>query len=1299
MKRIPLLLPLLLLIMLPAAGVSAEDFAPREFAEVQRGFTQSGETVLPYAPDRIIIKLKKESMPGLRPMLNAGAEGEAASLGISSLDAIGKDAGATRVSRTHIEPADRIAAERLGTGRWFTVHLEGPGDIPELVERYAADPNVEYAKPDWRAFPAVAPGDPLYPDHWGHNNTAQLPSYDWNTHTHTGPLVGTVGFDANAEAAWDAAQGYGSSSVVIAILDSGVDIDHPDLNLVAGYDFGDNDSNPDDNSGAAGHGTCCAGVAASVADNNRGAAGAAPGCVIMPCKIADSGGSMYFSYIENALYWAADNGADVISMSIGAYISSDPATDAAIEYAYNHGCVILAATSNDNDNVLSYPANHANVIGVGAASPCGDRKRSSSSRFEVNSGVSTDPNGYTCDGERWWGSNWGTNTPDAAGAVDVIAPTILPTTDIGGSGGYQSGDYEPFFNGTSCATPYAAGVCGLIKSANPAWTPAQVRDQLVNTATDVVNVESVTGWDMYSGYGMVDAAAAVGGGGPVAPVAAFTGTPTSGYEPLTVNFTDQSSGSPTSWSWDFGDGGTSTAQNPSYTYNTAGTYTVTLTVTNTAGSDDEIKSNYITVTTPPPPVAQFSGTPTSGYEPLTVNFTDESTNNPTSWSWDFGDGSGTSTAQNPSYTYNTAGTYTVTLTAYNAYGSDVEQKVDFITVTTPPPPVAQFSGSPTSGTVPLTVSFTDQSTNNPTSWSWDFGDGGTSTAQNPAYTYNATGTYTVTLTAYNAYGSDVEQKVDYITVSEQGVSEKSYATLETPVTGTVSGDYTATLASDDVRESITEVLYTGHPRKTYSYLEHRWTFSVPSGSSSTTFYLEAYRPASSDGDAFVFTYSTDGATWYSLVTVASGTEQVYTASVPTTVSGTVYVRVVDTDRNWDRTSLDAIYIDEMYFETDTGTAGPPVADFSGTPTTGYEPLTVQFTDLSTGGPTSWSWDFGDGSGTSAEQNPSYTYSVAGTYTVTLTVANSYGSDVMQKVDFITVTVPPPPTADFSGTPTSGYAPLAVQFTDLSTGAPTSWSWDFGDGSGTSTEQNPSYTYSVTGTYTVTLTVANAYGSDLMQKVDYITVQESSGFTLYVSDIVATRKSAGPNQFAQTYVTIVDQDGSPVSGAYVYGFFNYPDATVYSAQTGTDGVAFIEGGKTQNVSDFCFEVTDVVLGGYTYDSAANLVTRSCESGDLFSAGGRGFAASSDVPEAIDLMQNYPNPFNPVTTVAFGLPSPSRVRLDIYTVKGELVETLVSGSLGAGYHTYEWNARNAASGIYFYRLITDEKVVTKKMVLMR
>jgi uncharacterized repeat protein (TIGR02543 family) len=167
-------------------------------------------------------------------------------------------------------------------------------------------------------------------------------------------------------------------------------------------------------------------------------------------------------------------------------------------------------------------------------------------------------------------------------------------------------------------------------------------------------------------------------------IAEFTASPTSGAVPLTVNFTDLSVGA-TSWSWNFGDTGTSTQQNPTHTYTTAGTFTVTLTVTNASGSDTETKANYINVTPPAVPVANFTASTTSPSVGGSVTFTDTSTNGPTSWSWTFEGGTPAgSTAQNPTVTYNTAGTFDVTLVAANAQGSDPETKADYINVSAIP---------------------------------------------------------------------------------------------------------------------------------------------------------------------------------------------------------------------------------------------------------------------------------------------------------------------------------------------------------------------------------------------------------------------------------------------------------------------------------------------------------------------------------------------------------------------------------------------------------------------------------------
>jgi subtilisin family serine protease len=491
-----------------------------------------------YRPGVLVVKYK--STAALSQSIKVSKNGSRiAQLGISSLDQLHQQLNVLSVSKDELyQPKDKSAAINLGIDRTYLLNVPQSADIETIAKQYAADPNVEYATPDWEVYPAVIPNDPNYSKQWGHNNTAQMPGYNWSTNLHNGPLVGTVGFDANAEAAWGNSQGFGSSSIVIAIIDGGVEWSHPDLaaNIWTnpgesgggketngidddgngkiddyhGWDFGVGDNNPNDDASGAGHGTCCSGIAAAVANNSLGVAGIAAGCKIMPLKGANAAGSMYFSSINSAITYAADMGAKVISMSLGAS-AQDAANQTACTYAWNKGAIVLAATGNENNSSISYPAGNTNVVGVGAASNCGDRKRSSSSSAEVNPGVFTDPNGYTCDGERWWGSNYGSTTKDAATAVDVIAPTILPTTDRVGANGYETGDYDLYFNGTSCATPYAAGVAALIFSKNPTWTAQQVRDQLCNTAQDIVSVESVSGWDRYTGYGMVDAAAATAG--------------------------------------------------------------------------------------------------------------------------------------------------------------------------------------------------------------------------------------------------------------------------------------------------------------------------------------------------------------------------------------------------------------------------------------------------------------------------------------------------------------------------------------------------------------------------------------------------------------------------------------------------------------------------------------------------------------------------------------------------------------------------------------------------------------------
>jgi len=466
------------------------------------------------------------------------------------------------------------------------------------------------------------------------------------------------------------------------------------------------------------------------------------------------------------------------------------------------------------------------------------------------------------------------------------------------------------------------------------------------------------------------------------PVAAdFSATPVSGIAPMDVAFTNLSSGDWTTSSWSFGDGTTSSLDNPTHQYTAGGTYTVSLTVSGPGGTDNETKTGYITVCDPVS--ANFSGTPVSGVAPLGVTFTNLSSGDWSTSSWNFGDGA-TSTLANPTHTYTTAGVYSVSLTVSGPGGTDTETKTDYITVYETV--AANFTGTPASGLIPLTVSFVNTSTGAWETSAWSFGDGATSALKNPVHEYTEPGTYTVSLTVSGLGGTDTETKTSYITVY-----------------------------------------------------------------------------------------------------------------------------------------------------------GPVTADFTGTPTSGLPPLSVSFTNTSVGDWTTSSWDFGDGS-TSTLDNPTHQYTLAGAYTVTLSVSGPGGSDSEIKAGYISVYQPV--SADFSVTPVSGVAPLGVTFTNLSTGDWTTSTWSFGDGA-TSTLDNPTHQYTDAGTYTVSLTVSGLGGTDIETKTGYIQVSTLNvgGKVLYWSAGQAVDNTLLTLSGTNTYTDTTDSTGTfAISGVKTGSYVLTPEKT-------------------------------------------------------------------------------------------------------------------------------------------------------------
>jgi PKD repeat protein len=718
--------------------------------------------------------------------------------------------------------------------------------------------------------------------------------------------------------------------------------------------------------------------------------------------------------------------------------------------------------------------------------------------------------------------------------------------------------------------------------------------------TVTLMVANATGADSETKVGYITVGEALP---PVVPKAGFSGSPRQGDAPLTVSFTDQSTDGPTGWSWSFGDGATSDNQHPSHTYESPGTYAVTLTASNAAGSDGETKVGYIIVSAPPPPVvptAGFSGSPTEGTAPLTVGFTDQSTESPTAWSWDFGDG-GTSNARHPSHTYESAGTYTVTLTASNAAGSDTQMRVDYIAVSVPTvAPDAQFTGAPTSGTAPLTVSFTDQSTNNPTAWSWDFGDGGTSDARHPSHTFESPGLYTVTLTASNAAGSRGRSRVHYISVTEETAPPEAQFT-GAPTSGTTP------LAVTFMDQS------TNNPTA--------WSWDFGDGATSTE-----QHPS--------HTYESPGS--YSVTLTATNS------------AGS------DSETKAEYIAVSAVTL-------------PPETDFAGTPTSGGAPLTVSFTDHSTNSPTAWSWNFGDG-WSSAAQHPNHTFASPGTYTVRLTATNAAGSDTETKADYVIVAVPtPPPQADFSADPTEDAAPLAVDFTDLSTNEPTAWSWSFGDGN-ESTEQHPSHTYETPGSYTVTLTVSNAGGEDTETKTDYITATPPPSLPETGTADFGATPTVGPAPLRVSFTDLSTNE--PTDWLWEFGDGSTATAQHPSHTYETPGL-------------YTVVLTVSTLSKSDVETKLHYI-------EVLPGEGPGLAVA----------QNMPSPLTPrQTSISYSIPQDGHVRLELLSADGRCVGILADEYRSAGPHAANWRPTELPTGHYFMRLICEDQVEVKSILLIK
>jgi PGF-pre-PGF domain-containing protein len=521
----------------------------------------------------------------------------------------------------------------------------------------------------------------------------------------------------------------------------------------------------------------------------------------------------------------------------------------------------------------------------------------------------------------------------------------------------------------------------------------------------------------------------------IRPVAGFTATPNEGKVPLTVKFTDTSTGNVTYWLWNFGDNSTSNLQSPNHTYYEVGNYKVSLTVSNAFEHSTLESRSLINVSSTPALIADFNSNVILGKAPLTVHFNDLSTGNPTVWEWDFNsDGQVDSKERNPIYTFKISGTYTVTMRAGSSTSWSVITKTNYITIGNGLQ--ASFMISPNLGTAPLSVKFTDTSIGAKTAWLWDFGDNSTSTLQNPIHIYNQAGTYAVKLTVSNNIGSNTSEIPSAVNVSSVVI----------PVSEAPVVDFKANVTSGEA--PLTVHFYDNSTRNPVFW---EWDFNSDGQIDSND--KNPVCVFTNPGNYTVTLRSGNGIAWENVtkinyITVESKLQASFTASplqgnAPLTVQFTDNSMGNINSRLWNfgdgNTSYEQnpshVYSKKGNFtvklivnnalgsnsttKTDYIDVGVgPVANFTANKTAGIAPLTVKFTDRSTGAPTNWTWNFGDGNG-SYGPDPTHTYYLPGIYSVTLNVSDLSESSVHISTDYITVTNDSESSNEGGGSSSSG----------------------------------------------------------------------------------------------------------------------------------------------------------------------------------------------------------------------------------------------------------------------------------------
>lgn len=365
-----------------------------------------------------------------------------------------------------------------------------PNTVPfdEVLEIYRGSGLFEYVEPDYTGRAAglrtVAPNDPGYGSQWYLRNDGSFSS-----------APSMAGADIDMEPAWEITRG--DTSVIVAILDSGINPDHREFSGrfwqnareqagdgqdndrngytddTIGWDFVNEDADPRDDGG---HGTAVTGILAATGNNNFGYAGIDWHCRLMIGKVVGPDLIGFYSDWIRGIYYAVDHGADIINFSL---VGDNPsrALEEAVNYAFDRGTLIVASMGNNNTSVPVYPARYARTFAIGATDP-------------------DDTRSIAFNGSSAFGSNYGDH-------LDVVAPGNY----ILGLNQSTSGNPGSQWSGTSMSSPVVAGIAALLRAQNPSYTPAELTSLIMNSAEDEIGdpSEDSRGWDIYYGFGRVNA--------------------------------------------------------------------------------------------------------------------------------------------------------------------------------------------------------------------------------------------------------------------------------------------------------------------------------------------------------------------------------------------------------------------------------------------------------------------------------------------------------------------------------------------------------------------------------------------------------------------------------------------------------------------------------------------------------------------------------------------------------------------------------------------------------------------------